>query len=279
MRKLVAAMTGLVLANGIAFAKTNHTPTVSERAPRPIDAVTGEKMVVIVPEWRELYPFSERFAMERQSLVDSHVIDLAAVRFRTDSLRLTGDKAVRAFAEPELDSFSPDLVRDSEADIGSDLFIVQAASPDEQTRLREWLAADGVRILAYVPHNAYLVRLDRSRVSKARQRSEVFWMGLFQPAYRIEPKLDYVIEASPEHQMKMRVNFDATLFATADAVRSALEAVKLEVLDITRRDTDWTVRLRGPVVEARRVAVLPGCLWVERFVDHELHNNMARTSS
>ena len=52
MKKLVAAMAGLVLANGIAFAKTNHTPTVSERAPRPIDAVTGEKMVVIVPEWR-----------------------------------------------------------------------------------------------------------------------------------------------------------------------------------------------------------------------------------
>ncbi|HNX51726.1 MAG TPA: S8 family serine peptidase, partial [Thermoanaerobaculaceae bacterium] len=282
MRRFVVAFVALVLVGGLGLAQPNHIPNVRDDAPVFTDPETGQTNVVIVSDWKELYPFSERFgaeAMAAQSAGVSHIIDLATVRFATDNLVSQAASGARTFAAPDLRSFPADLVRDAFGTGTLDYFIVQAESPELLANLRKWLEGNRIKILGYIPNNAYLVRVDRNGLAALEQRKEAFWAGYYQPAFRVDPKLDYVIEANPTSHMRLRTLLDLTSYSSIQAVRDMLAYLKVEVLDITRSDDAWIVRIEADVLVAREVAMLPGCIWVERFLDFELHNNIARTST
>jgi hypothetical protein len=241
----------------------------------PPAASQEEKLVVIPPDWREVYPFSVRFADTEWA---EHVIDLAAVRFATDRLvTLAGRKT---FREPDLATFAPSQVREAFAVGKRDLFIVQATDPEAQITLRGWLERAGIPILGYIPHDAYLLRLDQRALALVSAQETVFWIGLFQPAYRVAPDLDFILEADPAHRLKLRLRLDLEAYPSEADVRAMLGTVQdAAVVDVARTSRDWIVRVEGPVTLARTFAVLPGCTWVERFVEFQLDNNVARTST
>ncbi len=58
----------------------------------------------------------------------------------------------------------------------------------------EWLIGTGAEVLAYVPNNAYLVRIDAAHRSALEQLPDVRWVGDFHPGYKIDPALPKVIE-------------------------------------------------------------------------------------
>ena len=206
-------------------------------------------------------------------------MDLKAIRFATDGLRGRDERGGLVFHEPDLSSFPQALVAEAFAGGGRDYVIVQAGSPESQVSLRAWLEEEGLPILDYVPSQAYLLRLDPAQLARVQARPEVFWTGHFQPAYRINPKLDYVIESAPAHPLTMVATFDRELYSCEEALTAALPASAINILDMAPTAVGWRVRFTGPASVARDVALLPGCLWVERFVELELHNNIARTST
>jgi outer membrane protein assembly factor BamB len=234
-----------------------------------------QELVVIPQDWRETHPFSARFPDTEGA---EHVIDLAAMRFATDPLvTLAGRKT---FREPDLATFPPSQVRQAFAVGKRDLFIVQATDPKAQTVLRRWLERVRIPILGYVPHEAYLVRLDERAHSLLSAQEAVFWIGLFQPAYRVAPDLDFILEADPGHGLKLLLRLDLEAYPSEEDVRAMVGSVPdAAVVEVARTRRDWIVRVDGPVTLARTFSVRPGCLWVERFVDIQPHNSMARTSA
>jgi hypothetical protein len=261
---------------GVAALSLAATGTVAQDVPVERAGAPREEELVVIPlNWRDTYPFSVRFADTEGA---EHVIDLSAVRFATDSLvSLSGKKT---FREPELGSFPPSQVRPASAAGQRDLFIVQATDPTAQITLRRWLERARIPILGYIPRDAYLVRLDEAALSLAAAQETVFWIGLFQPAYRVAPDLDFILDADPAHRLKLRLRLDPETYASKDEVLAALGKVAdAAVVDVTRTRRDWIVRVDGPVALAHAFAVQPGCLWVERFVDFQLDNNVARTST
>jgi hypothetical protein len=106
----------------------------------------------------------------------------------------------------------------------------------------------------------------------------VFWAGSFQPAFMVDPKLDYVVQQDPSHALELRANFVLADYPDADTLAAALQGASLEVLDVTRMSDAWTARMSARAMDAYTLAMMPGCLWVERFVPFELDNNVARTS-
>jgi hypothetical protein len=241
----------------------------------------GAGSIVVIPrDWKLTHPFVERFASSMAvETGGKHVVDLAATRFFTDPLVTRDSSGRRVFLPPDMRSFSSQLVRGRFKSRSSDLFIVQANSPTDQATLRGWLESSSVKVLGYIPEFAYLVRFDPTQLDAAKQRPEIFWVGLVQPAFMVEPKLDYVIQQDPTHPLKLRANFAPEDYPDAETLGAALQGTPLQVLDITRTSDDWTVRLQGRAMDAYLLAMMPGCLWVERFVDFELHNNIARTST
>jgi hypothetical protein len=244
------------------------------------DPDTGQTLVVIPPDWREYYPFSERFAVPIPGQSSPHVIDLKAIRFVTDSLVSSDFKGQRRFLAPDTRSFPPELIRQPFFDATTDLFLIQAPNPAGQVALRSWLERNRIQILDYIPELAYLVRLDVRTWEALPTNTAVFWAGYFQPAFRVDPLLDYVIEADASHELSLTAHFDLAAFDSASALLDSLRGVaEASVLEVTKTESAWLVRFQAKARAARPIAIQRGCLWVERFVERQLHNNVARTST
>ncbi len=67
-------------------------------------------------------------------------------------------------------------------------YIVQFSSPVEQT-WKDQVTALGADILDYIPDFAFKVRMNPGQAKKVQQLSNVSWVGLFQPAYKLNPSL------------------------------------------------------------------------------------------
>ncbi len=273
---MAGSMLRIVALVGVSLGALAATAGAAQDGPPRRGQAADEERVVVFPrEWRETYPFSLRFADTEGA---EHVIDLAATRFATDRLVTLAGR--RTFREPDLSTFPVSNVRQA-FEVGTrDLFIVQVADPKAQAALRRRLEQERIPILGYIPNDAYLLRLDPRTHSLLSALEEVFWVGLFQPAYRVAPDLDFILDADPGHQLKLRLRLDPEDYPSEDLVRAMLGTVpEASVIDVVRTSRDWIVRVEGPVTLARTFAVRPGCLWVERSVDFRLDNDTARSSS
>jgi hypothetical protein len=282
---VVASIIGVVaLALGGVRAVQAQPAVAREGAANRARLARGAESVgsvVVIPhDWKLTYPLVERFAAPLAVKAGgAHLVDLAATRFFTDPLVSVDGSGQRTFLPPDMRSFSSQLVRTPFESGSSDLFIVQAGGPTEQVALRRWLQSVNVKVLGYIPDFAYLARLDQTQLAAAQLRQEVFWVGSFQPAFMVEPKLDYVIEQDGAHPLELRADFALEDYPDAETLAAALQGTPVHVLDVTRMSDAWSARVAGRAMDAYAVAVMPGCLWVERFVEFELNNNVARTST
>jgi len=282
--RILGAMVMLALLTGLfclpVMAADNLGGGRKVIPPAVTDPDTGESLVFIASDWKTYHPFAERYlSADQLQAAGDHVIDLAAFQFATDRL-VSRDRAGRkSFAYPDLGSFPAALVKRPFTTGAWDYFIVQADSPDGQTALRQHLEESGVAILGYLPRLAYLVRLDNAGWKALEQRPEVYWMGLYQPAFRIYPKLEWVIEADAIRSLEFTAHFDPQLYPEFEKLFDELVRVNLDLTSYDDNGQYWLVRFAGEAHQARILAALPGCLWVEQFVPHELHNNIARTSA
>lgn len=262
MSRLLAVCLGF----GLAFSAS--AGELARKEVPPLEAGSAGTAVVVIPaDWRTYSPFAERFAVSESA----RVIDLAAGRFATSELAIG--------QAPELAAFSAELVR-TPFPTGTlrEHLIVQARGPAEQAELRKELEAAGTTILGYLPEFAYLVRADRPESAALAKSEHVVWLGLYQPAFRIEPKLEWVAIAAPQQPLTLQVAFDAELAEDA-ALDAALASVGGKVLLLEKDDAGWLARVAAPAAAARSLARLPGALWVERFAEFETFNNVARTSA
>jgi hypothetical protein len=88
------------------------------------------------------------------------------------------------YGEPSL----PERYQLSEPEQGSIYRIIQFSGPIRQEWLKE-LDRKGIATFGYLPNYAVLARLDQAGVDAAKSLPEVVWVGIFQPAYKIEGEL------------------------------------------------------------------------------------------
>lgn len=279
---VMATLLGAVLAGAAvpAFAQAKRpeppgTPTATAKR-----SAQAEKQVIAIPtNWKTLSPFANRFVSEAVVLAGRPVIDLKATRFTTDNLVAAEKTGAERFLSPDVASFKKTMVGMPFAAAREDYFLVQAVSHEAQASLRQWLDHSGIAVLDYIPQNAYLVRVNQQSLQEMQKAPGVEWVGHFKPAYRVDPILDYVTGTDPKHVVEIRVILDRAPYASAQDVEAAVAKSGAKVLAAEAGDSRWLVRVEGPVQLADTLALLPGCLWVERYVPRVLFNNTARTSS
>lgn len=104
--------------------------------------------------------------------------------------------------------------------------IVQFNDAAHLAQARQALAAQGVQFLAYVPNNAYYVRLGHSGLKGLRANAAVRWAGLLQPALKLDPQLwqaQRENSAAKQDDGRYEIQIDAF-----DGVSSAQIAAELE---------------------------------------------------
>ena len=274
---LVPWLVSIVLALSVNAA---DRPEAQVSSCPDLAALISPTTVVITSDWRSEYPFAERFAAGRPSAGDQSepLIDLDVISFRTAPLVQVDGSGNRAFLPPDLTTFIPELVRQPFVTGGTDLFIVQAASPEAQVLLRTFLEQGGYEIRESIPRFAYLVSLDPAGLGVLQGRPEVFWLGLFQPAFRFASELDYIVAKDPAHELKFTVRLDPATYSTSGEVLGEVNLFGLSVVQVGRDSQAWIARAAGRAMDARLLATLPSVLWVERYAEFRLNNDVARTS-
>jgi hypothetical protein len=87
----------------------------------------------------------------------------------------------------------------------SGLFLVQFSSPPGR-EAREQLAFLGVDLLHYVPEDAFIVRLRGVSLDQLRTDPIVQWVGKYDSAYKVHPRLAAAARAAPQTNQTVVVN-------------------------------------------------------------------------
>jgi len=168
----------------------------------------------------------------------------------------------------------------------------QRISPTAKAELR----TSGAKILEYVPYDALLVRADASALSRVRQLASVRWVGVYEPAYKLSRTLDRefdeVVRRARARALGESGADPGPAVDTSERIRvtvvsmdpSELPAVVRAIREAGTRDVE-AARPRGPWGIARAevpraslesLAHVPGVLWIEREVEFQVLNDIAR---
>jgi hypothetical protein len=163
---------------------------------------------------------------------------------------------------------------------GKDYYIIQLGGPTRD----EWLdsfRAEGIEVLQYVPHQAFLVYGDAAAIQKAAGHSRVRWVGRYLPEDRIDPVLRDQLAAakgaalrkglSPiEMKGSERAVFDLAIFARAD-----LNSVAAQVAGIAGTSIKHVIplpsnyfnvlRVEMPIDAVEHMAELPDVVRIDAY--------------
>jgi serine protease AprX len=140
-------------------------------------------------------------------------------------------------------------------------YIVQFAGP-VQPAWKHAVKAAGGDLDGYIPDNAFIVRLTAAALARIKQLDCVRWVGLYQPAYKLAPRLSGGL---PD-----LYRVELATWADASAVRRALAAMQITT---TGSGTVWVVHVPGG--RLAQVAQLPDVLWIEPVLLRQRLNDVA----
>ncbi len=110
-----------------------------------------------------------------------------ATEFEPSPIRLRA--ATFTPAAGEAPSIAPDLTVAGYRDGARGYYIVQFAGPVEG-QWKSKITELGGELLDYIPENAFKVRMNPTQAAAAAGQAGVVWVGVFQPAYKINPRID-----------------------------------------------------------------------------------------
>jgi hypothetical protein len=193
---------------------------------------------------------------------DPHRIVLRATTFDT---RTGPDRTAATLTAPPDQSAS------------ADYFIVQFTGPIDRAA-RAAVAAGGGTIFDYIPHHALLVRLAPAAATALRADPRVQWIGLYEPAYRLDPAIGTRSFADPVRRADPLLWVTADFFAGEDplAIAAAVRAAGGTVEAVFDDQATHRLRVRIAREHLGALARIRGIRWIEEHGEFALRNNTTR---
>lgn len=141
-------------------------------------------------------------------------------------------------------------------------YLVQFRGP-VQAAWKDQLAQMGAAVLDYIPDYAFKVRMTPEIAAEVAAQAEVAWLGVFQPAYKLDPAA--LASATAEPQL-YRVQVEQGGNAAAAAGQIAASGAQILGGD------GQTLLVAADAQQLRAVAGVLDVAWAERFVLPEKHN-------
>ncbi len=151
-------------------------------------------------------------------------------------------------------------------------YLVQFRGPIQE----DWRAAVievGGTLFGFVPEHALIVKMDLATAEKTATLPNVQWIGLYQPRYKVAPRL-----AAEAHAASQPIAVTMTTFEP-----SAVQHVVSVIRELGGRTVDWRSGPRWGVIRAEvdpttldDIAGLVDVSWIEPFVAPQIANNAAR---
>ena len=152
----------------------------------------------------------------------------------------------------QLPALAPDLTSAGPAAGQRGYYLVQFHGPVQQA-WKDALAGQGIELLDYVPDYAFKVRMTPAQAQQARSLANVAWVGVFQPAY----KLDTNLKGGAQALYRVRVE------RGADAAQ-ALAAIAQSGAQIAGRDGQQLF-VAASAAQLGAIARVDDVAWIENF--------------
>ncbi len=161
-----------------------------------------------------------------------------------------------------------------------DYFLVQFDGPVRK-EWRDSLVEQGIKVLDYVPDFAFVVKMDENAVNDARSLEHVRWVGPFEPAFRVSQELidAGVLNAAPSEPP---ITLVVRGFAgeSRDTLQSSLLRDQVTIEEHAEDSGGGAMfRLSASPSVISDLAKVPGVARIERFVEDELFNAVARSAT
>ncbi len=158
-----------------------------------------------------------------------------------------------------------------------DYFIVQYTGPIDRAA-RATIEAAGGRIFDYIPHHALLARLAPAAAAALRADSRVEWIGLYEPAYRLDPAIGTRAFTDPARRSDPLLWVTADYFTGEDplAIAAAVGAAGGTIDALFDDATTHRMHIRIAREQLVELAHIRGVQWIEEFGEFALRNNTTR---
>lgn len=138
-------------------------------------------------------------------------------------------------------------------------FIVQFVGPVQQA-WKDQVVAVGAELLEYLPDFAFKVRMTPAQAVQVAQLADVAWVGIFQPAYKIDPDL----AVNGPQLVEVRI-------AEGIVPAPLVNAIMTLAIEVAGQDGQSVV-VAADAAQVRAIANLGDVAWITDFVLNEKHN-------
>ncbi|MFN2111036.1 MAG: S8 family serine peptidase, partial [Anaerolineae bacterium] len=179
-----------------------------------------------------------------------------------------------------------DAARDAEG-----YYLLQFQGPIQQ----EWVdtvVRSGVALYDYVPEFTFIAKLDDAARKRVERLPFVRWLGVYQPAFRVQPDLAVAAGVSDIRSISSYGDTGASLHRQidggniallirvfpdedADAVSEAIRNLGGVVHEVQQTAWRGTIRADLPMDQLTAIAQMHGVQWIEPAPRWELTNNVA----
>ncbi|GAH64497.1 unnamed protein product, partial [marine sediment metagenome] len=175
--------------------------------------------------------------------------------------------------------------------------LVQFQGPIKK-QWKDALLASGAAIFDYIPDYTFVAKMDSQTKAKVAAMKQVRWLGILEPAYRIEPDLEALSQLARSSTGKLQakggeaeeisrsdlpdsVDIIVVLFNEEDiaGISQQIEALGGTITDVS--DGEWKEKLAATIDPAViiDIANITGVKWIEPAPVWELHNNLAASNA
>jgi len=146
----------------------------------------------------------------------------------------------------------------------SDYYLIhfKGAIYDEQKALIE---SYGVKLIQYIPFNAYIVKMDASKRSIIEGISFINWVGNYEPAFKVSA----LFKNNPTIQEMLVILFYGE---DINAVRDNLADLGCDILEVSTTEYFKIIKVRSDQSRISSIARIPGVYYLEPYFQPVIFN-------
>jgi len=243
---------------------------------RPGKAILGKAilfalLVIIITALGGLVPLIAGKRIESKKL-DNQPQSFQAISTKSIKLRLASG-GFDPLINRKPDEFPETLSMKAYAPGEQGYYIVQFDSPVRAQQRKE-LEKVGAQVFDYLPDFAFIVKMDDECRVAVELLENVRWVGIYQPAYRIEPALATTVMAGGTYSLE---EFIVTLFPGEDIglISEQIEYLGGQILQASEYNTRAKLKIKLDLEKLELLSRTGGVKWIERAPLWKLHNNVA----
>jgi len=175
--------------------------------------------------------------------------------------------------EPRPDELTKRLAIHTYAQGETGYYLVQFEGPiraNQKNKLRKL----GAQVFDYLPDFAFIVKMNDKTRAAVESVQQVRWVGIYQPAYKIEPAL---AETMMARETYLAEEFIVTLFPGEDpgSIAQKIEQFGGEVLETSEYGSRVKLKIQLGLESLETVSKINGVKWIEEAPVWKFHNNVA----